>query len=483
MTIRGRLMTLLLPVLIAFITILSLFFYFNWYHEIMTSFKSNLKSIVITTAQSVNADDISWIIKNRNNPQLSDSAIYKRYYDTFNKLKEKLPIHDLSIVTIEPVKRGDLVLPNQPPSDTNKPYDGHDPAYAFRQLNLLDADKKLYKGIEYDFSESNEQQVYLTKKAFVTPIYQGKNTQQEFITGYAPIVDANDQVIALVSADLNLDLLNKIIKKSIAVMLTTALVALFLVMVAVFLVANRLSAPVKKLKDAALTIAAGDYEEKIDVQGPQEITDLSNTLNTMRECLLENINRLRDGSAVRERLHGEYECSRLLQYYMIDGAIEEKEHPQFNFKHISLTNSSTPHGVMLHIDGEIKLSEAQEPGFESMYKLLKDSEGQHLQFKIVDQKIQMDSDNLPTPLVWSSKQAKFVNDQVEPGDYVFLYNSGLAKLMPHSQQIREWFGKVLRHFSKEGLELLSAMISSEVNFLARKQPVNNDIHIIVMQIK
>ena len=68
----------------------------------------------------------------------------------------------------------------------------------------------------------------------------------------------------------------------------------------VFLIADRISKPVRQLNQAALEIAAGEYETNIDVKGPKEIVELAHTLNTMSECLVEHMSRLRESSLIRK---------------------------------------------------------------------------------------------------------------------------------------------------------------------------------------
>ena len=101
---------------------------------------------------------------------------------------------------------------------------------------------------------------------------------------------------------------------------------LLLVVGIVFIIADHISKPVRQLNRAALEIAAGDYEANIRVEGPKEIMELAHTLNTMSQCLVEHMSRLKESSLIRERMYGEYECSLLLQYYMLQHVIEDFSH-------------------------------------------------------------------------------------------------------------------------------------------------------------
>lgn len=118
--------------------------------------------------------------------------------------------------------------------------------------------------------------------------------------------------------------------------ISAAAIILLSVILIVFLVADHMSQMVRKLNQAALEIAAGNYETDIQVEGPKEIIELAHTLRTMSECLVEQMSRLRETSLIRERMYGEYECSLLLQYYMLEKVIEEFHHSHVRLRLISL---------------------------------------------------------------------------------------------------------------------------------------------------
>ena len=127
-------------------------------------------------------------------------------------------------------------------------------------------------------------------------------------------------------------------------------ITLLLITVTVFVIADRISKPVRQLNQAAMEIAAGDYEANIEVKGPKEIVELAHTLNTMSECLVEHMSRLRESSVVRERMYGEYECALLLQHYMLQKVIEEFHHASLRMVLISVPLSPLQKGLFLKTD-------------------------------------------------------------------------------------------------------------------------------------
>lgn len=498
MTIRSRLLSLLLPTLILFVALISIFFFFNWQREITASFRANLRSIVVTTAQLLNPEEIAWINTHRNDPSLTNSELYKKNENLLKTLKEQLPIFNIYIVSIEPVKPGERILLDQPASETNKAYEGTSKENSYRQVYLIDSaagqnqeKKKIYQ----DYSESDEHQVYYTKKPLVTPIYKGKGTHQEFMTGYAPIL-LDGSVIALAGADVNLDLLNRIINHAIFIMIASSLVTILLVIGAVIFIANKIAQPVSQLKNAALALAAGDYEEKISVHGPKEIAELSNTFNTMRECLLDYINRLRDTSSQREKLYGEQECALLLQNRMLDGVIDRFEDKRISVKHLTASLTPLMHGLKLTLTSSpdkasLVLQESIEEGFEGVYSLLNhpkdDLNALEMTLHFNQQIAEFRNQTMPRPLHWSTIQGKFAPDddasiRFESGDFIFLFNQEVAVVFPHRQTVKDWISKVMRQFAKENLDLLSVMLTSELNFLMKKQHTPSNIHLFCIKV-
>ena len=169
------------------------------------------------------------------------------------------------------------------------------------------------------------------------------------------------------------------------IMFAGSFLTLLLVTMAVFLIADKISKPVRQLNQAALEIAAGDYEANIEVEGPKEIVELAQNLNTMSQCLVEHMSRLKESSMIRERMYGEYECALLLQHYMLqkviddytlDPAFQEDKHlPPLRMLLISIPLSPLQKGLLLNISHlsagtSLALLEASEPGFSGLFQLI-----------------------------------------------------------------------------------------------------------------
>lgn len=288
------------------------------------------------------------------------------------------------------------------------------------------------------------------------------------------------------------------------ILLVGSCITLLLVISVVFLIADRISKPVRQLNQAALKIAAGDYETNITVNGPKEIEELAHTLNTMSECLVEHMSRLRESSIIRERMYGEYECALLLQHYMLQKVIEEFYHPSLQLRLISVPYASLQKGLLFKVDTlssqdmQLTLIEADDQGFAGLFQLnqwvhLPKEELENkafIQCQFVDhyQVLRYHIHNLFPPLVWSIQTQHFLKGQdqeipLQNRDMVFLYSSSFIEQFKTEEAIEAWFSRILRHFAEDGLETIQTMLTNELTFLAKKQYAKRNFKIISMQIK
>jgi HAMP domain-containing protein len=318
---------------------------------------------------------------------------------------------------------------------------------------------------------------------------------------YTPILNNEGEVIGLMGPDVSLDAIEGKLHNAVLIILFSTITTIALVIISVFIIANKMSRPVQKLKDAALAIAAGNYEEPIQVSGPQEIVDLAHTLNTMSECLQENLSRLKESALVRERMHGEYECSLLLQKLMLHHSIEEfqsdklellvlEEHPSSTAQGILVSATSQTNGII-----ELTLAEAQEKGFLSLYKLLRQSatflmDHPSLKMSIDCQKneISYDIHDMPQPLIWSLAKSTWLPItscpiKISSGDMLFLFNKGFLQHFTEPEESKEWFSRILKHFAVEGFETCIHMLKNDLRFLATHHPHNVNCLIISGQFK
>jgi HAMP domain-containing protein len=356
-------------------------------------------------------------------------------------------------------------------------------------------------GISKLYLVSTETLPYQSKGVFITPIY--KQEERKLMSGYAPIYpnDPSQEMTHWVAADIGVDLIDQKFSDSLLLILISAGLMSLVMVSTLYFIANKISSPVQKLNNSALAIAAGQYGESIEPEGPKEIAELANTLNTMSECLHENINRLKENSLLRERMYGEYECAMLLQHLMLQKNIDECRSDATAVKSITLF-SENPKGLLLDFPKseqahlfQIHLAEAREEGFEGMYELLtqykfsKESQT-HTSLLLNQEAFTLECRGSQQPLVWSLEERSFkkgingehLTFQVQSGDLFFLFNEGLLSFYKQPQKIEELLSRVLKIFAQDGLETSSAMLQKEIAFAAKRKDLEEDIHLLCFQI-
>ncbi len=483
MTIRTRLLSLLLPPLIAFVTIISLFFYYNWQREIVDSFKDRLVTTVVSVASTLPADTI----KQGDKTLLTD----------FTEILENLGLSSIFLVEIEPVKKGETVIKTQPAGLENPAYDGKDPSLAFRQIYLMEvSQEKPREPGDQDFSESGEQALYMTKRPLVTEAYVSRKSKEHVITAYAPVIDKEGMVKALLGADISMEAIYDKLKNAAMVIALSALATIFLVVIAVYFGASRISLPIQNLKAAAISLAAGEYGTKVETKGPLEITELANTLNTMSECLMENIDRLKQSAAVRERLYGEYECALLLQEKMFKKTIAGFRHPLCQVRGIQTDAAQEPHGVFVSFKGttencvKVEIVENDRSGFDGIYELLRSSDkGESnypsVHFKIEEGYFRYDLHGYHAPLFWKEGHLSILEEENRPipyekGDIVIVPSGSLWKVMEKEERVLHFFRRVLKNFSSDGFDVVTEMLQQELTFLSEEHHLDKEIFIVLV---
>lgn len=302
--------------------------------------------------------------------------------------------------------------------------------------------------------------------------------------------------LAKLTGAVDLKLVNdKFIASLIPITISASLIILIMVMIS-FVIANKISRPIQKLNNSALALAAGQYGESIRAEGPKEIVELAGTLNIMSECLLENINRLKENAWLRERMYGEHECAMLLQHLMLQKNIDDCRSDAVAIQAITFF-SDTPKGVLLRFPKthrphlfQIHLTEAHEEGLEGMYQLLTQSTPpthHHTSITLDCSASFLHAQGPNLPLLWSVHKKKWIaiNSQetkTQPGDLFLLFNQGLTRLYKSPQHLEDNLSKVLKVFAQDGLKITTAMLQKEISLSLKRKDLSEDIHLLCFQI-
>ncbi len=277
-----------------------------------------------------------------------------------------------------------------------------------------------------------------------------------------------------------------------------ALLTVILVMIGVAVIANTISQPVEQLKNAALTLAAGNYGKKIEVKGPQEITELANTLNTMSECLREHLTRLEETSLLREKMIGEVECVRILQSKLLQGIAESFTHPEISIRAIAMSVRQAQKTMCLEIaqvsdtNVKLKLKEANFVGFDGIYELMTQVENSSfIELSLTKQghtwKFEDEVMAMPQPLVFSVQNAKLTNAKngtvLQKFDFALLISSNLDELIQQESSVHQSLERVFRHFAEDGIDACTTLLTGELAFLAQKYELRTPLQAVLLQIQ
>ncbi len=369
------------------------------------------------------------------------------------------------------------------------------------QKALSDLQSKLNINSFYTISKLPKQ-AQLEKKPYLhycSTAFQ-KNSKSKIMTVYLPIANSK----AFLAADASLDIVYEKFQEELFIIIVTSVFALIAMAGSLVLMAKKIVRPIQKLNNSALTIAAGQYGDSVKINGPKELKELSNTLNTMSECLYENINRLKENTLIREKTHGEYECAMFLQNYMLQKVIDECPADNIATKAISFY-SYEPRGFLLDFPSltdellQIQLAEAKEGGFDDMYllltnyKLFKNSNKKMLNKNYPFQQISIikpsnllvyKTHQLLPPFIWSLSEKKLFSQNnyfLKAGDFVFLSNKGLANYFS-APIIKTIIERVFSVFAEEGLEVASNMLKKEISFAVKRKDTEEDLHLLCLQI-
>lgn len=129
---------------------------------------------------------------------------------------------------------------------------------------------------------------------------------------FAPILNADGDVKAIAGADINMGIIRKKTKEALFQSIAVGIIALIISFIAAFRISKKIIEPIRKLKYSALRIAAGRYGDKVLVQNPKELNELSTTFNAMDEELKDTISSLTLYNTEIQKQHREQDLQREL---------------------------------------------------------------------------------------------------------------------------------------------------------------------------
>ena len=146
--------------------------------------------------------------------------------------------------------------------------------------------------LQSDIVKNNLHQVYTTRKSMHTGIYNDQ--YGTWISGIAPIIDNEGNVVAVIQADHELGYIQATIEENNKYILYFRLILIpFLILISI-LVSKFISKPITKVTKMIEDISKGKYYEMKYTSGTGEVKLLVNATNSMRETIIEQQGKIKE---------------------------------------------------------------------------------------------------------------------------------------------------------------------------------------------
>jgi len=146
--------------------------------------------------------------------------------------------------------------------------------------------------LQSDIVKNNLHQVYTTRKSMHTGIYNDQ--YGTWISGIAPIIDNEGNVVAVIQADHELGYIQATIEENNKYILYFRLILIpFLILISI-LVSKFISKPITKVTKMIEDISKGNYYEVNGISASGEIKLLVNATNSMRETIIEQQGKIKE---------------------------------------------------------------------------------------------------------------------------------------------------------------------------------------------
>lgn len=119
-----------------------------------------------------------------------------------------------------------------------------------------------------------------------------KNDGRNGIFVGVPLKNSEEELLGAIFLIKPINDITEVSKSLVIVLVIASLVAALLMVVPIYLMARRLTDPIKKLTKAAINYSNGDLSERVVTTGSGEVSELGHSFNRLADNLQENINEL-----------------------------------------------------------------------------------------------------------------------------------------------------------------------------------------------
>lgn len=144
-------------------------------------------------------------------------------------------------------------------------------------------------------------------------------------TGYAPVTDQADNIRAITFADIGISIIDEKTAEAQVRIFTTGLLLFIISIIAGLFITRRLIKPIGQLKEVALKVAAGMYDQQITIKEPKELEELSNAFNDLSNSLQQTLEELYISNKKIADLRNRSEIERLIEQKFSSEYFHQKE--------------------------------------------------------------------------------------------------------------------------------------------------------------
>lgn len=238
--------------------------------QLKSDLRQELKSVGILTAHNIDNKDIEYLLT-KSNP---DDEVFKKVQKNLDEIMKKQGIMSWSYIW----KMNDdnkSVVPIGFTKNLDEIYKAGENFDDLAGIHLKAANKAME-----------------TNQPVVTDIFEDPFGTWE--TVFTPIVDENNQPIALLGLDYSADYINDIIHKTIIKEIITMGIGILILIIVIHLTIRQLLKPLDKVIKVANSVAEGDLSvSNLENNRKDEIGKLSNSIQSMVDSLRHLINNIK----------------------------------------------------------------------------------------------------------------------------------------------------------------------------------------------
>ena len=263
---------MLLAVFIVLVMVNTIIYNFT-IHSQFVQLRTNLKAQAATASLLVDAESLSRVPLSREGV---NSPYYQAVLDKLLKIRKVNPLikYIYTMAKTDDAKTLQFIV---------------DP-----DVSVVRRGRKLtsFPGDRYNASRMPEM-----LNGFSAPAADKEMTIDEWgitVSGYAPIVDASGRAIAVLGMDIAADDIYRLRRLVLNRMILVTLIGVILSLFFSLWLSRAVAEPVNRLAQGTRRIAMGELKYRVDVGGPDELSQLGESFNKMASSLMEARKKLED---------------------------------------------------------------------------------------------------------------------------------------------------------------------------------------------